>query len=294
MKKGILVINNFYGGAKMEEIVSFLSESALKNEIELEVRKSGELLHNCESLSKLSCDFVLFWDKDVVLAKMLENAGIRVFNSSKAIENCDNKALTYIELVKNGIRTPKTIAAPLTFEGVGYNNRDFVNDAVKELGLPVVVKEFYGSFGQQVYLAGSIEELNELIDRFGCKGFLFQEYISASHGTDIRINVVGGKVISCMQRYSVTGDFRSNISNGGLMKDCIITRRQEEAAIEACKALELDFAGVDVLTDENNEPLICEVNSNPHFKSSIDCTGIDVSYYIMKYIQEEISKGYVS
>lgn len=288
MKKGILVVNNFYGGKKIDDINNYLLNSAAKCEIELKIVKSGELMHNYEFLSKIDCDFVLFWDKDVLLAQMLEDAGLKVFNSAKAIEICDNKAKTYMKLYSKGVATPKTIIAPLTYEGIGYTNDNFLIDAVKELGFPVVVKEFFGSFGQQVYLANNWDELIQLVNRFGYKGFILQEYIASSHGKDIRINVVGGKVISCMMRYSETGDFRSNISNGGKMKTCVLTKEQEKTAIDACDAIELDFAGVDVLLGENGEPIICEVNSNPHFKSSIDCTGIDVSEYIIKYIKEKL------
>ena len=47
------------------------------------------------------------------------------------------------------------------------------------------------------------------------------------------------------------------------------------------------FAGVDILLGEE-APLVCEVNTNPHFRSTLDCTGVDLSEYIMRYILEKI------
>ena len=56
-------------------------------------------------------------------------------------------------------------------------------------------------------------------------------------------------------------------------------------ALLACEALGLDFAGVDVLFGEDGKPLVCEVNSNPHFKSTLDYTGVDVALEIVRCIK---------
>ena len=61
-----------------------------------------------------------------------------------------------------------------------------------------------------------------------------------------------------------------------------------DAAVAACKAIGLDFAGVDVMFGAYAEPVVCEVNSNPHFKSSLECTGIDLSECIIDYILEKL------
>ena len=67
------------------------------------------------------------------------------------------------------------------------------------------------------------------------------------------------------------------------------TAEQAAAAIRACEAIGLDFAGVDVLFGDGEEPIVCEVNSNPHFKSTYECTGKDMSMRIMRYIAEALS-----
>ena len=112
-----------------------------------------------------------------------------------------------------------------------------------------------------------------------------QEFIACSKGKDIRVNIVGGKAVAAMLRYN-DNDFRSNISNGGKSKPIALTAAQERAAIAACEAVGADFAGVDILLGET--PLVCEVNSNPHFKSTLDCTGVDLSEYILRHIAERI------
>lgn len=283
MKKGILVNNQFAQEEKMRPIDRFLTDAAERNGVELRVLRSGELRHCLEDLKGLEADFALFWDKDVVLARMLENSGIRVYNPADGIMNCDNKAYTYIALASKGVRTPRTIVAPFTYEGVSYTDDSFIEDAMSRLSYPVIVKELYGSYGEQVYCAASREEITSLMRRFGSKGFLLQEFIRSSYGRDIRVNVVGGEVVSSMMRYNEHGDFRSNISLGGSMKKHDCTEEERDLAISACRALSLDFAGVDLLFGTDG-PYVCEVNSNPHFKSSVECTGVDMSDYIIRHI----------
>jgi ribosomal protein S6--L-glutamate ligase/gamma-F420-2:alpha-L-glutamate ligase len=98
--------------------------------------------------------------------------------------------------------------------------------------------------------------------------------------------VVGGRVVSAMERYN-DNDFRSNITNGGSMRKIEIGEDIKTAAIKACEAIGLDFAGVDILFG-NDGPIVCEVNSNPHFKSSLECTGVDMSEEILDYIVEKL------
>ena len=147
----------------------------------------------------------------------------------------------------------------------------------------MVIKEAYGSFGEQVYLANSLEEANKIIDQIGYKDFLMQEYIASSKSRDIRINVVGNKAIVSMLREN-KNDFRSNISNGGT--GCKFEPKQEylDLAIKASKALGLDFAGVDVMFGPNDEPIICELNSNPQFASTLQYTGVNLAEVIADYI----------
>lgn len=149
------------------------------------------------------------------------------------------------------------------------------------------MKEAYGSFGKQVYLVRNRAEAETLVKSFGAKDFLMQKFVETSCGRDVRINVVGEKVVSAMYRHN-ENDFRSNVTNGGKAENYLPTEEQKAAAIAAAKALGLDFCGVDVLFGEGGEPVIAEVNSNPHFKSTFDCTGIDMSEQILSYVKEQL------
>ena len=285
---GWLVVNSFMKKDKFSDLYTLLMNSAMEKGVQLELVTTTDLLSQVgQPLPRPNPDFVIFWDKDTVLAQKIENQGIPTFNSSTAIALCDNKICTAIALTEHNVPHPRTIVAPKTFEGVGYNDDKFLKIAGDVLGFPMVVKEAYGSFGQQVYLANNFDELTQIVAKIRHKDFLMQEFVASSTGRDLRINVVGDKVICGMLRQN-TKDFRSNISNGGRALATELTDAQIDVAIQAVKALGLDWAGVDVMFGKDG-PIVCEVNSNPHFRSTLDCTGVDMSKYIIEYIMEKLA-----
>lgn len=291
---GYLITNGFLNTQKFSQIHLWLMEAAKKHGIDLIPKTNDEIVVmsgdvNNTDLDK--CDFILFWDKDIRLAKYLELKGHLLFNSAHGIEICDDKSLTHLCLQEHGIKMPKTIIAPMTFTNIGYMNLDFLDRVVHELSFPMVLKECYGSFGQQVYLIHTINELKNKVISLQGKPMLFQEFIKSSAGKDLRLQVVGSQVVATMYRYSENGDFRANVSNGGKMKPYEPTKEQRELAIRCCKTLGLDFGGVDILFGENQEPIVCEVNSNAHFKNIFDCTGVNVADAIMEYIIKRICIG---
>lgn len=293
--KGWLVTNCFFRTKKLDTLYEFLSNSCKTRNIELQHVTTADLVMPVgETWNKSDLpDFAIFWDKDINVATQLEQAGVPVFNSAHAIQLADNKTLTAYAL--NGkVPTPKTIVAPKTFEGVGYTDFTFLHKASQTLGFPLVIKESYGSFGQQVYLANDLQQAKDIVQSIGWKEFVMQQFVDTSYGIDVRVNVVGDKVVSAMLRHN-PNDFRSNISNGGNGVAFSPSAKMQQIAIAATKALGLDFAGVDILrgkqldTDEDfANPIVCEVNSNPHFKSSLDATGVDMSQLIVDYIVEKL------
>lgn len=285
--KGWLICNHYLVSEKYNELNLLLTESARNKGIELEIKTNAEILSNltvCGDEIHEDIDFVLFWDKDITLCRMLEGMGLRVFNSSAAIAACDNKGLTHAILNNSGIKMPRTIIAPLSFRREDMTQ--FAENAAEKLGFPMIIKESYGSFGSQVYKAHDIYDAVEIANAISPNQMIFQEYIAESEGRDVRINVVGGKAVAAMERCN-KNDFRANVTNGGKMKPYAPTKEECEIAVRACKALELDFGGVDLLFGKDGA-LLCEVNSNAHIKNILDCTNINVADYIFDYIKEKL------
>ncbi len=297
--KGSLVVNGFLKTEKFQEHYRWLQRAAAERDVELDCRENSSCPAQIgESFSWLKeYGFILYWDKDIRLGKLLEQEcrkrGILVCNSIEGIAACDDKFETYYRLQRRNreleeqekIPLIPTVAAPMTYENVGYPSLEFLEEIVDRLGLPIVVKECFGSFGMQVYLANTWKEAVELTRRLAGRPFLYQQYQKESSGKDIRLQVVGDRVVAGMYRYSVNGDFRANITNGGQMEAYQPSREEQELAVRVADALGLDFAGVDLLTNG----LVCEVNSNAHFKNIYTCTGVNVAECILDHILDRLS-----
>ncbi len=283
---GWLIINGFFSSEKFSDIYSLLTVAAEKKNIKLLIKNTVELSSYLGDDSPFlpAPDFVLFWDKDLSLARRIEKKGIRVFNSARAIELCDDKTLT-AEVLSGKVKMPETLIAPKIFEGMTIS--DVFLDKTEDLfGFPLIVKEAFGSFGKQVYLVKNRAELKNVVEKIGFKPFLVQEFIKNSCGRDVRVYVVGDKVVCRMLRVN-KNDFRSNVSGGGEAFLFEANAEIDEAALCACKALGTDFAGVDVMFGEDS-PVVCEVNSNPHFRSALNATGVNLADYIIDYIVNKI------
>lgn len=281
--KGCLIINSFLNSKKFDEIYELFKMSFAKHNVNLDILTNVEaikLLHKSEK----TYNFIIFWDKDISLAQSLENKGYKVYNSSKVIAICDDKGLTYNSLINKKINMPKTISAPKTFDDVGYSSYDFIDIVSHELNYPMIIKESFGSFGKQVYLVHNKEEAVNVVKKIGSRPFIFQEFIKESFGKDIRVQVVGNKIIASVLRVAKGNEFRANVSNGGTMQETTLTNDQKKLALKVCKLLKIDFAGIDILFGKNGQPVLCEINSNAHFKNLLDTTGKNTADAIAKYI----------
>lgn len=302
MKNALLITNGFIKSEKFKEIYGFIEKACLDRQVLLFSMKNTDFMflsHDKDSLkneiekviykkigSNIEIDFVIFWDKDIYLAKCMENAGYKLFNNSHAIEYCDDKALTIRALLNTGIKMPKTITAPMTFKNIGYSKEfveEFLDYCQDTFGYPYVIKERFGSFGMQVYLADNRENALKYINSIEERPFIVQEYIKESHGKDVRINMVGDRAVASMLRKNNTGDFRANITIGGSMYNYIPGEEELKMAQGCMEALNLDFGGIDILLGKN-DIYLCEVNSNAHFKNIYDLTNVNVAEKIIDYI----------
>lgn len=294
---GWMIYNGNLPSKSFYDFANWLHIAAKQKSIESKIYQNNELLTfvATDSLKLLKeqhgslPDFVIFTDKDIYLAKQLELLGIRVFNSAKSIEISDDKIATYQELAKQKLPIPKTIFAPKIFIDHEQLDVTFTQQVLKELKPPLIIKEAYGSFGEQVYLINTEEEMYQKVKELAGKSFLFQEFISSSYGKDMRLQVVGDQVVASMLRKS-SNDFRANVTAGGSMEIYEPSNAEQELAIAATKAIGADFAGVDLLFGPNGQPMICEVNSNAHIRNLFDCTGINAADFIIDYIIKELGE----
>ena len=288
--KGWLITNKYFISNSLLTLSDLFLNAAKKLNIELINYNNIEVLSILSKNNYKRPDFVLFWDKDVKLALYLESEGIKVFNSSNAIRICDDKALTYLHLRNKNIKVPKTIFSPLVYYKDIDKDDEFIDFVISHLKFPFVFKECIGSFGKQVFLVKTKEELKEKIRKANVWPFEAQEFIDTSFGRDLRVYVVGDKVLGGMKRISKNGDFRANIELGSEGHPYDLNENEISLALKSVKELKLDFAGVDILFGKNEEPILCEVNSNAFFIEFDRTLGVHVEDNILNHIVSTINK----
>tara|TARA_B100000683_G_scaffold34331_1_gene30002 strand:+ start:750 stop:1634 length:885 start_codon:yes stop_codon:yes gene_type:complete len=213
----------------------------------------------------------------------LERMGVLFINGSDAIDNVKDKLYTMQILSQNNVPHPKTMLVKNPIDS------DYVQ---RNIGFPIVVKSLSGTHGKGVYLAENkrnFEQLVEMMEQFNERfNIILQEFVKDSHGKDLRIIVVGGKVIGAMKRESTDGDFRANVTRGGGAKPVELDEQMEYLALESTKLLGLDIGGVDLLYD-NDGYKICEVNSSPGFNGMEKYTEIRVAEQIVTYVKNKLN-----
>ena len=286
--KAWLITNKYYISDSFLNLKKQLVDAANKKGIELIEYNNVDIMKYIFNSNYVKPDFVLFWDKDIKLASLLESDGIKVFNSSESIRLCDDKSLTYLKLKNKGIKQPKTFFSPLLYYHNLSENNDILNFIINELGLPFVFKECFGSFGKQVSLVNSKSELIEKIKNVDTWPYIMQEFVTSSFGKDLRIYVVGDSVVASMKRENISGDFRANIEVGSRGTIYNPSDEQKRLVKKVVKELGLSFGGIDLLFGKDNEPIFCEANSNAYFNEINKVTNVKVEDYIFDYILKNI------
>jgi len=134
-------------------------------------------------------------------------------------------------------------------------------------------------FGDLIELIGETQPNMPLI---------FQEFIEASHGRDLRVFVIDGKVVAAMQRTAGDGGFKANFSRGGKVENFKIDSVIAELAIESAQTLGLDIAGIDILFDKKGYK-ICEANAAPDFRGLESCCNVSIADEIMSSIANRLA-----
>jgi len=291
MKRAIIVTNAYSALPTGLNQAERLKSEFLRLGVNAEIRRNGffaSLGSDGEIINTLEkYDFCVYLDKDKYASAILEKSGLRLFNRHAAVRVCDDKMETHLALSGKGIPMPPTVAGLLCYDAGAKVRADDILFLEKTLGYPVVVKESYGSLGKGVYKADNREELEALCEKLKCAPHLFQKFISASAGKDVRVIVIDGKAVAAMQRKS-ENDFRSNLELGGSAKPVEIDGRLRDICELTAKTLDLDYCGIDVLYGENGEYLICEVNSNAFFGGIERVTGVNIARLYAEYICKEI------
>jgi ribosomal protein S6--L-glutamate ligase len=215
------------------------------------------------------------------IVRQFEMQGVYTVTSSIAIVRSRDKLRSMQLLARAGVGIPKTVVARGTAD---------VDGLIDQIGgTPVILKLARGTHGNGVVLAETKKAAKSVLQAFYVMdqegtNILIQEFVKESAGTDIRVFVVGGKVIASMMRQSLDDDFRSNLHQGGEGVSVKLTDEERKIAIKAARAMGLNVCGVDLMRSDRG-PLVLEVNSSPGFGIE-KVTKRDVSTAIIEYVEQ--------
>ena len=202
-------------------------------------------------------------DSYLDLISQIERYGIATCTPRECIEVCSDKFRTYLRLQEIGMNQPRTVLIP-------NDEPETVDKAHEALDneFPMVLKTLQGSKGVGVILIETERSLQSQvsliykIDPF-CD-ILLQEYIESDF--DVRVVIVNREIVGAMKRNKITGDFRSNMSQGAEAEEVELTEMEKDQCLQAAKAVNGQWVGVDFIPSKNRDeeaPFILEVNHSP-------------------------------
>ncbi len=219
------------------------------------------------------------------LLSQLEKAGVSCINDRICVNMCADKYRTYLRLAEYGLVQPKTVLIP---------NKNGTKKAIKNLDkkFPIIMKTLRGSKGIGVIFIESERSLESIIQLIYKESddaeLLIQEYIKTEF--DVRVLVLGGKVLAAMKRDVIKGDFRSNFSRGGKVNLFKLTSQEVEDSILAAKSVNGHYVAVDFIPakDRNKDrPYIIEVNSSPGTEGIEKATGKNLIKQLIQHYEDE-------
>lgn len=148
---------------------------------------------------------------------------------------------------------------------------------------PIIAKHEKGYQGKSVKKFENWEEEEKFVNKINEKNlgmFLWQKCLPTRW--DIRVVIVGGKAIGGMKRSAVGEEFRSNFSLGGKVEEWKLSDEERNLAEKVAKVCGLDYAGVDIMKDENDKNYILEVNRQCQFQGFEKSTEINVGSAIVE------------
>lgn len=154
---------------------------------------------------------------------------------------------------------------------------------------PLIVKVSESSKGLGVYKCNSRREVLSLIldEHLKVGDLLFQECID--YRGDIRVFVVGKKVLGAMRREPQEGHWKGNVAQGAKAYPVAISDEVKKLALDVVELQNAEIRGVDVMLPSSG-PVIIETNSAPQFKGFESSTGVNVAKEIVDYIEEKHEK----
>lgn len=244
--------------------------------------------------TRLVSERISVLDADVVLARIIpggsleqliyrvdalhwiENRGVRVVNSPRAIERSVDKFYTTTLLHDAGLLVPETVVCERVEDAMA---------AVRAMR-DVIIKPIFGSLGHGMVRVSDPDTALRVVRALDQIRSVFYVQRAVDHeGRDLRVFVVGGRVIGAIERRAPAGEWRTNVAIGGSATAVDVASDIRNIALAAAGAIGADYAGVDVLRSRDGSTYVLEVNGIPGWQGLQQATGVDVAAAIVEHVE---------
>ena len=116
--------------------------------------------------------------------------------------------------------------------------------------------------------------------------YYIQEYVNKP-GRDIRVFVVGDKVVGAIYRYSK--HWMTNIENNQTIEKCELTNEIRELALAATKAVKGEIVAVDML-EKGYKILVNEINYTVEFSKILSLFDKNIVNEIIDHVERKYSE----
>lgn len=203
--------------------------------------------------------------RDTDIVSHLEDLGSTVYNRSSVSRICNDKASTYSFVKSLGIPI-----LPYSFPGQPLPK-----------GPPWVVKSCLGHGGSEVYKAYTEDEVANICAELGDRRPIIQEFAPCP-GKDLRVYVLGGKIIASVLRSS-DSDFRANYKLGGNAELVEPSQEVRDIVKRIVPELMADFIGIDFVFGDDGVYLN-EMEDVVGTRMLYSLTDMDPAMMYMEYI----------
>jgi RimK family alpha-L-glutamate ligase len=208
----------------------------------------------------------------------LADRGIPVMNSARAIERSVDKFYTTALLHEAGLPVPETEVCERGGDAMAAIRRMLAHG-------DVIVKPLFGSMGHGMVRVADPDVACRVVRSLEQIRSVFYLQRAVDHGgRDVRVFVVGGRVIAAIERAAPAGEWRTNVARGGSAKTIALPAAWEDLALRAAAVVGAEYAGVDLLPSREGQVFVLEVNGIPGWQGLQQATGIDVAGALIDHL----------
>lgn len=212
-----------------------------------------------------------------LLNKHLEYLGIKVFNSSRVAEICNDKAKTHFEIAKMGIPMVDTL----------FVKSDYLTSTAP-MDFPFVIKETTGRGGKQVFFITDKKQWLEFLSSTPKKDYVIQSS-DVQLGKDLRTFIVGKEIVGAVLRESNT-DFRANYKLGGTASLYELNTTEKAIIEKIISQFDFGMVGIDFLIGKDGQLLFNEIEDVVGSRTLSAVSDINILEKYMTHIKETINQ----